>query len=75
MLAGIGTFCATRHPGLALEAAEATLVTFGGAAAGGLIGTGGAVVTEWVIEENKDEKKHKKEPVRLVLFEKIIWYI
>ena len=50
-------------------------MTLGGAAAGGLIGTGGAVITEWVIEENKDEKKDKKEPVRLVLFEKIIWYI
>ena len=74
MVAGIGTFIATRHPILSFEVGKATLVALGGAAAGGLIGTGGAVATEWVTEENKNEKI-KNEPVRLMLFEKINWYI
>ena len=55
MVAGIGTFIATRHPILSFEVGKATLVALGGAAAGGLIGTGGAVATEWVTEENKNE--------------------
>jgi hypothetical protein len=56
VVTGIGTFIATRHPILAFEVGKATLVALGGAAAGGLIGTGGAVATEWVTEENKNEK-------------------
>jgi hypothetical protein len=46
VVTGIGTFIATRHPILAFEVGKATLVALGGAAAGGLIGTGGAVATE-----------------------------
>ncbi len=74
MVAGIGTFIATRHPIIALEVGKATLVALGGAAAGGLIGTGGAVATEWVSKKIR-MKKSKNEPVRLMFFEKINWYI
>ena len=43
VVAGVATFFATRHPILAFEAGKATLVAIGGAAVGGLIGTGGTV--------------------------------
>ncbi len=46
VVAGVATFFATRHPWLAFEAGKATLAAVGGAAVGGLIGTGGTVAVE-----------------------------
>jgi hypothetical protein len=46
VVAGVATFLATRHPFLAFEAGKATLAAIGGAAVGGLIGTGGTVAVE-----------------------------
>ena len=54
VVAGVATFFVTRHPYLAFEAGKATLCGIGGAAVGGLIGTGGTVAVEKITEEDKD---------------------
>jgi len=43
VVAGVATFFATRHPWLSFEVGKATLTAIGGAAVGGLLGTGGTV--------------------------------
>jgi len=60
VVAGVGTFFATRHPYLAFEVGKATLTGIGGAAVGGLLGTGGAVVVEKITEEDEDKIKKKQ---------------
>ena len=52
VVAGVATFFATRHPFLAFEAGKATLAAIGGAAVGGLIGTGGTVAVEKITQES-----------------------
>lgn len=52
VVAGVATFFATRHPWLAFEAGKATLAVVGGAAVGGLLGTGGTVAVEKITEDD-----------------------
>ena len=60
VVAGVGTFFATRHPYFAFEVMKATFAGLGGAAVGGLLGTGGTVVVEKITEEDEDKTKKKQ---------------
>ena len=60
VVAGLATFFATRHPGLALKVGKATLAAIGGASVVYAVGLGGTVAEEIITEENPEKKKETK---------------